>query len=68
MHHIVKVPNTENSYFLKRIIFQWRDVTKSVPFKIVIIPIQLPSETVEIMHFLKMKEWEMLKFKIMHFP
>ena len=49
--HIVNVPNTENDYFLKSIIFQWRDVTKSVPFRIVKIPIQFPSETMEIHAF-----------------
>ena len=46
VRHIVKVPNAENDCFLESIIFQWRDVTKSVPFKIVIIPVQFPSETV----------------------
>ena len=68
MHHIVQMPNSENDCFLKSIIFQWRDVTKSVPFKIVIIPIQIPSETMENRAFSENEKLDMLKFKIMHFP
>ncbi len=45
--HIVKVPNTENCDFLKSMIFQWRDVTKLMPFGKVIIPTQIPSKTME---------------------
>ncbi len=67
-HRIVQVPNTENDNFLKSIIFQWRGVTKSMPFKTVIIPIQNPLKPWKIMHFLEMKKWKMLKIKIMHFP
>ena len=66
--HIVNVPNTGNDYFLKSIIFQWRDVTKSVPFKIVMIPIQIPSETMGNRAFPENGKWEMLKLKSMYFP
>ncbi len=55
-------------YFLKSIIFQRRDVTKFMPFRKVMVPRQLSSETMEIRVFSANENWKMLKLNSMHFP